>query len=190
MSNRALIPLAAAGACLASLGFILMGGGPPAAHGAAGLEAPVEAPDFVVERIGGGTVAASDLAGKVIVVDIWATWCGPCIAEIPGYDRIAEQYAASGVEIIGVAVDSGSAAQIEALLRDRFPSDYTLAVANQPFERAFAPLWAIPTTLLIDREWRIRKVWTGALPDKHRQLRQLIDQLLSEPSAPADPPRP
>ncbi len=179
MSNRALIPLAACGACLASLGFILVGGDFVVAPTTTRLEPAVDAPSFRVQRIGGGTVDTETFAGKVLVLDIWATWCAPCLAEIPRYDEIAAEYRSRGVEIVGVAIDSGSAEQIRKLLRDRFPSDYTMAVGNARFERAFGPLWAIPTTVLIDRDWRIRKVWTGALPNKHEQLRQLIDQLLT-----------
>src|SRR5438067_12328349 len=65
------------------------------------------APDFELENVAGGTLKSDDLKGKVTVVDFWATWCEPCISEIPNYNALRQTYADKGVEILGVTVESG-----------------------------------------------------------------------------------
>src|SRR5215467_8252956 len=65
------------------------------------------APDFDLENVAGGKTAAADLKGKVLVVDFWATWCEPCIAEIPKFNKMADEYKGNkDVQIVGITVES------------------------------------------------------------------------------------
>src|SRR5262245_51308219 len=65
-----------------------------------------QAPAFELENIAGGTTRSADLKGKVSVVDIWATWCEPCIKEIPKFNRLFEEYKDNGVRIVGITAVS------------------------------------------------------------------------------------
>ena len=180
MSYRTLVPTLAFVACAASV--VIMVSGPESvrpAYAAVDLNQARDAGHFRLRRLDGTLLDSEQLRGKVVVLDVWASWCGPCLTEIPALDELYAQYRADGVEVIGVTVDSGDAAQIRKLLADHFPVDYTMVVGDADFEEQFGPLWALPETFLIDADWQIRKSWMGAAPAKQAQLRTLIERLLA-----------
>src|SRR5215510_2137470 len=84
---------------LLALGLLACTKAPPAA-----VKGP--APDFELENVAGGKTAAADLKGKVLVVDFWATWCEPCIAEIPKFNKMVDEYRGKNVQIVGITVES------------------------------------------------------------------------------------
>lgn len=154
-----------------------------AARGAV-LDDPSPAAALELERLDGAPIRSSGLRGRIVVLDVWATWCGPCLTEIPRYNELYDEYRDRGVEIIGVAVQSGSAPTVQQFVTsERFHVDYPVAIGTADFEERFGPLWGLPTTLLIDSSWQVRKRWIGAVPTKHEELQVLIDRLLD--AAPA-----
>src|SRR5947199_9221897 len=64
------------------------------------------APDFDLENVAGGKIKSADLKGKVSIVDFWATWCEPCLSEIPKYNKLTEEYKGKDVQIVGITVES------------------------------------------------------------------------------------
>lgn len=182
---RNLIPLIAVGATVASLiwMFSMTGhGGEQAVALEPGPGEPL--PDFSLEAIDGGALSSQELAGKVVVLDLWGTWCAPCLTELPGYNALHEEFRHRGVEVVGVALRSGDAAAIRAFTApERYPVSYPVVLGDKQFESDFGPVWGLPVTLLIDRQWRVRKTWLGATAGKHEALRVGIEQLLAEPAA-------
>src|SRR5438094_3274155 len=71
-------------------------------------------PDFKLPDLGGKHFRSSQLKGSVVVLDVWATWCEPCIADIPMFNRLHEKYAGRGLKVVGIAVQSGWAKDIKA----------------------------------------------------------------------------
>jgi peroxiredoxin len=123
------------------------------------------APDFTLEKLGGGTVQLSTLRGKVVLVDFWATWCRPCIASIPHLNSLYAAHQKDGLEILGVSLDRGQGAQtgrdvVEAFSRTT-RMDYPVLMGTQATATSFGGIQAIPTAFLIDREGRIRNRYVG-----------------------------
>jgi cytochrome c biogenesis protein CcmG, thiol:disulfide interchange protein DsbE len=117
-----------------------------------------------------------DQRGKVVLVNVWATWCPPCRQETPGLVAIANEYRGKPFEIVGASMDD-SVEPVRQFI-DRFHVPYTVVMPPQdsPINGAVE---ALPTSFLIDREGRVAQVYTGAI--SQRALRADIDRLLAEP---------
>jgi peroxiredoxin len=120
------------------------------------------APAFSVKDLDGKTIAMSDLKGKIILINFWATWCPPCRAEIPDFVDFYNRAKAQGVEIIGLSVDEKTADQLKPFVQ-KYKMTYPIALATAKIIRDFQPGEFIPTTFLIDRKGIIRDKQVGAV---------------------------
>jgi thiol-disulfide isomerase/thioredoxin len=142
---------------------------------AAGKPAPL---NFTLKDMNGVDVKLASFKGKPIIVNFWATWCGPCRAEIPSLVELQTQYGAEGkdVVILGISVDD----PIEKLkpYAAQMKMNYPVLVGNgrDDVQDAFGPLWGIPVTVFIDREGRIAKKHSGIASKE--QFEQEIKALL------------
>jgi thiol-disulfide isomerase/thioredoxin len=122
---------------------------------------PRPAPAWTLKDLDGNPVSTDQFKDKVVVVDFWATWCGPCVAEIPGYVELQKKYGKDGLVIVGVSLDRISPAKVKAFAQ-KHGMNYTVALGSQDTADAFGGFEAIPTTFLIDRQGRIVHQKTGA----------------------------
>ncbi|MEA2081379.1 MAG: TlpA disulfide reductase family protein [Elusimicrobiota bacterium] len=120
---------------------------------------PVSA-DFTVPLINGRSFSLSSFRGKVVLIDFWATWCGPCVYEIPGFINLKNKYGRDGFEIIGFSVDRDKAAAVNFARAKGM--NYPVAFADAELQQKYGGIRAIPTTFLIDREGRIAEKIVGA----------------------------
>lgn len=120
------------------------------------------APAWQLTDLSGKEIGRDALKGKVVVVDFWATWCPPCVHEIPGYVALQKKYADRGLVIVGLSVDQKGAAIVSPFAK-KYEINYPLALADETTVKAFGGIEGIPTTFLIDREGNIRHKKVGAM---------------------------
>lgn len=121
------------------------------------------APAWKLKDLDGREVSSDQFKGKVVVVDFWATWCGPCIEEIPGYIALQKKYGPDGLVIVGVSMDRRGPAHVKQFAQAK-GMNYTLVMGDEAVVEAFGNFQAIPTTFLISRDGRILNQKTGAAP--------------------------
>lgn len=145
-------------------------------------ESPQEgflAPDFTLQDLGGTSYTLSDFRGEVVLVNIWATWCGPCRREIPSLGRLYQSRRDKGLEILAVSVDRTSSSKVAS-----FAAKYQMSfpVLLNPRGDVGNKYWArsIPSTYLVDKKGVIRWKVRGTREWDDAQSLAKIDQLLAE----------
>ena len=118
------------------------------------------APAYTLVTLAGDTVRSEDLAGKVVVVNFWATWCPPCRLEMPSLQKLHERRSGDGVVVLGFATDVGGDGPVRAFLEERGIT-YPMGRATDEHRRAFGGIPGIPTTFLVDRQGVVRHKVVG-----------------------------
>ena len=145
----------------------------PAAVAPAGV-----APDFTLRSIDGPNLRLQEQRGRVVLVNFWATWCGPCRQEMPHLNRLYEKYRASGFVLLGVNVDDdqGKAAGVAAKLGLKFP---VLLDTDKKVSQLY-DMSAMPATVLIDKDGRVKYLHRGyqsGYEDTYdQQIREMLKQ--------------
>jgi thiol-disulfide isomerase/thioredoxin len=120
------------------------------------------APALTFQDLDGKEVSLASLKGKVVVVDFWATWCGPCKMEIPGYIEMQKKHGPDGLVIVGVSLDQKGPKHVKRFVEQN-GMNYTVVMGDNEAVDAFGGFEAIPTTFLISRDGRILHEKTGAM---------------------------
>src|SRR6202008_5196956 len=118
-------------------------------------------PDFTVTDLQGRAVSSADLRGKVVLIDFWATWCQPCKKEMPGYQKLLDQYGPQGFVVIGFKFDTMQDTEDPVRFARKIGVHYPLAVASDELKLKFGGIEGLPTTMLYDRQGMLRQKVIG-----------------------------
>lgn len=152
---------------VAGLALVTLNGTAPASLNLAG---PASACDpnakpanlaFTLKDINGASVNLASLKGKVILLDFWATWCGPCKIEIPGFIELHEKYKAKGLAVVGVSVDDTVEQLKPFVAQYKMTYPVLVGLGQDAMQEAYGPMWGLPTTFLISRDGKICKKHMG-----------------------------
>ncbi|HTW74753.1 MAG TPA: TlpA disulfide reductase family protein [Steroidobacteraceae bacterium] len=130
------------------------------------------APNFVLNSSSGKPVSLSDLKGQVVLINFWASWCGPCRQEMPILDQLYRSYQAAGFTLLGVNVEP-NAADADKFLKDT-PVSFPILFDPKSTVSNLYQVSGMPSTIIVDRDGRIRYVHHGYKPgDEGEYLNQI-----------------
>lgn len=135
------------------------------------------ATDFTVTLLDGETFRLSEQKGRVVLMNIWATWCGPCLDETPDLVELYEEYREQGLTILGVSIDEQGRSVVEPFM-EKFDVTYPMFIDDGTVMEKYGPTMGIPTTYIIDKQGDLRYFAVGALTKK--ELEPRLKELLNE----------
>lgn len=144
-----------------------------------------QAPEFDLVSFSGGTLNSSELKGKVLIIDFWATWCKPCIDEIPNFNALNMEQPDDKVVMLGITVESGGFSDIEPYIKE-FDIQYPVVIGDEAVVAGFGGLIGFPTTFVVTPDWKVYRRYLGMKPDKKERLEQDILALIGGPTQESD----
>jgi peroxiredoxin len=137
-----------------------------------------EAPDFTLKSLDGGNLRLEEYRGQVVLINFWASWCGPCRQEMPLLDRLHHRYEDTGFAVLGINVegDSDSAQEIVDKTKVTFP---ILIDDGQKVSELYS-LEAMPSTVVVDRDGVIRYIHLGYKPGDEAKYVEVVKALIRE----------
>lgn len=143
----------------------------------AGVDSGV-APDFTLDSLEGTNLRLTELRGQVVLINFWASWCGPCRQEMPVLDRLHQRYKDTGFTVVGINVE-GEAAPARAIADKAGVTFPILVDADQTISKLY-DLKAMPSTVIVDRDGKIRFVHRGYKPGDEEKYVEVVKSLIRE----------
>jgi len=156
-------------ACLISLVCVSLAG-------AAAVKGP--APNFTLKSLGGKNLKLSEMSGNVVLINFWASWCGPCREEMPLLNALHNKYAPLGFTVLGVNVEEDVDGAMSFL--KNVPVDFPILLDNTNKVSKQYKVIAMPTTVVVDRDGNMRYLHEGYKPGDEKKYRQMIKKLVRE----------
>lgn len=132
--------------------------------------------EFSLPNLDGQMLRSQELKENIVVLDFWATWCENCVSEIPAFNKLEKEYRSRGVKVIGLAVQSGWASDIQKFAK-QYDMRYTILVGNDDTVSDFGVI-SFPNTYVIGPGWKLYKKYSGVSESKAADIRQDIETLL------------
>jgi len=145
-------------------------------------KAEAEAKDFTVELVNGESFTLSEQQGKVVLLNIWATWCAPCREETPELVELYTEYRDQGLLVLGVSIDEQGLSVVKPFM-EKYEVNYPTVIDDGTIMDKYGPTMGIPTTYIIGKKGNLRYFAVGAVTNK--ELEPRIQALLNEKKTPA-----
>ncbi|MEW6683314.1 MAG: redoxin domain-containing protein [Nitrospirota bacterium] len=137
------------------------------------------APMFTLERLGGGTSSLTEFRGKVVLLNFWATWCGPCRAEMPSLEALSHEFRSQDFQVVGISTDYEGAEIVQPFM-DSFGLTFAILLDPQMQVNDRFEVRSLPTSIVLDRRGVIRHKFFGAMDWNTAKNRELVRVLVSE----------
>ena len=152
--------------------------------GTQGAVCPVDAKpanlNFTLKDMNNRDVRLSDFKGKVILLDFWATWCGPCKVEIPWFAEFQEKYGPAGLQVVGISVDDTHDQLTPFVAKLKMNYVVLQGLGHDDVQDAYGPMWGIPVTALISRDGKVCAKHTGMTAKEafEEQIKSLLNVVI------------
>ena len=155
-------------------GAVLIACSPRQAHAPQGVSAP-QAANFVRDDLDHHPIELKQLRGKVVLLNFWATWCGPCLTEIPEFIQWQRELGPREFRVIGVSMDDSKSDVIA--MAEKMPFNYPVVMGDEELARSYGGVLRIPISFQIDRDGRIAQRYQGVkLPKLHADILALLNR--------------
>lgn len=171
---KALLRIPVAVACAAVLALPASVPSPVSAAG----QSAAAAPDFALPERAGGEVSLAGLKGDVVLINFWATWCGPCRKEMPVLEQIYRRYKSLGFTLLAVNVEEDSEGAVRWL--EQVPVSFPVLFDRDSRVSKLYDVTAMPSTVIVDRQGRVRYVHYGYTPGTENVYQDQIRSLIRE----------
>ncbi len=125
-----------------------------------GYSRPTQAPDFTLEALDGKSTRLSDFRGKAVLLNFWATWCGPCKIEMPWFVELQKEYGSQGLQIVGVAMDDSPKEDIAQFAKE-MGVNYPILLGKEAVGDEYGGVPALPESFFISRDGKILDKFIG-----------------------------
>jgi peroxiredoxin len=148
--------------------FALLLALPPALAATAPVKAPAKlkvgdlAPQFARDDLQGHPFDLKAQRGKIVLIDFWASWCPPCIVEIPHLAQLQKQYGGRGFQVVGVSMDDSAGTTKETMRK--MPFNYPVVLGDAKFGNLYGGVLGLPLQYLVGADGKILAIWSGELP--------------------------
>src|SRR5882724_6531942 len=139
-------------------------------------QTPATLPQFSLPKLDGQILRSEELKDNIVVLDFWATWCENCVGEIPAFNRMQEKYSSHGVKVIGMAVHSGWASDIQKFAVE-YKMRYPILVGNDDTVSDFGVI-SFPATYVIAPGWKLYKRYSGSPANKSADIERDLAALI------------
>jgi len=136
-----------------------------------------KAPQFTLRNLENNRINLSDFAGKVMILNFWATWCAPCRVEMPAFETLYRRYRSEGLVLLAISIDKGGIETVKDFVQERKFSFPILMDSDGTVERMY-PSFSIPTTYVIDRTGHIAVRVDGAKNWESKETFEAVEYLL------------